>query len=210
MHNLAVQSPSAGHLTVYTGPMWSGKSDALIARIEALSELYPPEAILALRPSQDTRDPGDTLVSRTGRLWPCVRFADCEALLRIAMRPELRVVAVDELNLLNAPEAEVVRVILLLKRNGKIILVSGLPLDFTGAPFAPIPALMGHADIVVKLAARCACCGGAALYSHRKVTGETQRFLVGADNLYEPRCCACFYAAQAAEELVCVLDAPVC
>lgn len=185
--------PQRGTLTVYTGPMWSGKSDAMIARLEALAE--QGAHVVALRPVQDDRDPEDALVSRTGRKWPCVRIPSAAAIAAYAHDPSVDVVALDEANLLQAAEAYLIAVLLDLKRRGKTVLVSGLALDYRGEPFSPMPVLMAHADVVVKLEARCGRCEEPAQYTARKVAHLTQRVLPGDDNLYEPRCCACFFAA---------------
>ena len=70
-------------------------------------------------------------------------------------------------------------------------MIAGLDTDWRGLPFEPMPQLMAIAEIVTKQNAICVVCGGLASRTQR-VSGGTERVLVGANDSYEARCRGCF------------------
>jgi thymidine kinase len=70
---------------------------------------------------------------------------------------------------------------------GRRVIVAGLDMDFRGQPFEPMPQLLSVAEEITKTHAVCLVCGAPAAYSQRIVEGS-QRVMVGADQVYEPRC----------------------
>lgn len=81
--------------------------------------------------------------------------------------------------------------------NKKRIIVAGLDLDFRGAPFGCMPALLAIADKVTKLHAICTECGHDAHFSQRLVNGNPAKYddpivMIGAQEAYQARCRGCY------------------
>jgi thymidine kinase len=78
-----------------------------------------------------------------------------------------------------------------LANRGKRVIVAGLDQDYRGRPFEPIPSLLAVAEFITKNLAICVKCGNPANRSQR-ITGSTERIVVGAAEAYEARCRHCF------------------
>ena len=78
-----------------------------------------------------------------------------------------------------------------LARRGVRVIVAGLDMDYTGKPFGQMPFLLAKADYITKLHAICVKCGNNASFSYRIIPNEEQ-IMLGAKNVYEPRCRNCF------------------
>ncbi len=87
------------------------------------------------------------------------------------------------------------------------MIVAGLDQDYLGQPFEPIPQLMAVAEHVTKLHAICMVCGAPANYSQR-ITHHNQRLLLGAGDVYEPRCRRCFEPSSDAASAPSDAEAP--
>ena len=78
-----------------------------------------------------------------------------------------------------------------LANSGVRVIVAGLDMDYKGAPFGPIPALMSIAEYVSKVHAICVKCGNLANYTHRM--SEDDKLIVrGETDIYEPLCRVCY------------------
>jgi thymidine kinase len=71
------------------------------------------------------------------------------------------------------------------------VYVAGLDLDAWARPFGPMPNLLARADRVEKFTANCFQCGQDARLT-QKIGGSRGTIEVGADELYEARCVACW------------------
>ena len=60
-------------------------------------------------------------------------------------------------------------------------------MNFAGVPFEEVEKIMPYCTRIVKCKAVCPVCGDDARYTHRK-TDDKSEILVGADDIYEPRC----------------------
>jgi thymidine kinase len=76
------------------------------------------------------------------------------------------------------------------------VYVAGLDLDAWARPFGPMPQLLAVADRVEKFTANCFQCGQDARFT-QKIGGSAGRIEVGADDLYEARCGACWTSPPA-------------
>ena len=75
--------------------------------------------------------------------------------------------------------------------SGKQVIISGLDTHYMGRPFSPIPDLLAHAESITKTLAICVRCGNPAKHT-RRLRGADELIVVGAADLYEPRCRRCF------------------
>jgi thymidine kinase len=166
------------------GPMFSGKTDELIRRLDAAEAAG--ERVATAKPSVDSADPG-WIVSLTGKRRRAKSVPSAAQLRDLAADRD--VLGIDEVEFL---DQEVVGVVAEVSRGLRVV-AAGLDLDFRGEPFGPMPALALIADQVTVLAATCAVCGGVATRSQRLVDGRPARrdaptVQIGGRELYEPRC----------------------
>lgn len=170
-------------LTVYCGPMFSGKTTRLLSDLERFK--LQRKRCAAFKPLQDSRCGINDIVSHSG--WrhaaTTVEAGACliDALTRLEDMPD--VVAVDEAFMIPG----IAGVVAWLYSSGITVVVSTLDLSYACKPFREVEQLMPLATRVEKCAAVCAVCGRDAFYTHKKqVSGE--EIEVGGSELYEPRC----------------------
>jgi thymidine kinase len=180
-----------GWVEVISGVMFSGKSEELIRRVR--------RAILARRRVQvfksylDDRYGGiQTVASHDGRTVEAEPIASSLELMG-RVRPDTQVVAVEEVQFL---DEGVVGVVNALAGRGVRVICAGTDMDFRGAPFGPMGALLAIAEQVDKLHAICVCCGEPATRNQRLIDGrpapaEGPTIQIGGLESYEARCRRC-------------------
>lgn len=170
-------------LIVITGPMFSGKSTELIRRLTIAKIAKLPVAVF--KPSRDTRTSTE-ICSRDGS---CISATIVEHPREIFERSQTaRVVGIDEAHFF---EEGLPEVSMRLARSGKLVIVSGLNLDFQERPFACIPVLLALADEIVQVRALCTACNERSATRSQRLVGGQERYEVG-DCEYAPRCLTCF------------------
>lgn len=172
----------SGTLEVITGPMFAGKTQALLARVRLASSrglrtgLYKPSTDTRVAAAEVKTHAGDRMAAE----W-CTPDGS-------AIDPSLDLIALDEVQFF---EPHIVPFLLACVKSGSSVVVAGLDLTSAGEPFGPMPALMAVADHIEKLTAPCGVCGGVGTRSYRRST-STDTILIGGADLYEPRCLPCF------------------
>ncbi len=181
--------------TVIAGPMYAGKTEELLRRVERARIANVP--VKAIVPSIDTRfgvgvvrSHGERELGRDVPVW--VAREENDFLPYVG--DETQLVAIDEVQFFGP--GLVGAVASLLRRNISVV-AAGLDLDYRGQPFGPMPQLLALADEVVKVRAVCMRCGDDATRTLR-TSGEGATILVGAKEKYEARCYRC-WSLQAAE-----------
>ena len=175
-----------GHIEVIVGPMFSGKSEELIRRVNRA--VIAKQKVQVFKPAIDNRYDAVAVASHNGRTWEAQAINSVED-IKERLEEGTQVVAIDEGQFLSD---DLVQLVLDLADEGKRVIVAGLDLDFRGEPFGPMPALLAHAEMVDKLTAICSC-GRAATRTQRLIGGHPAHYddpviLVGAAESYEPRC----------------------
>lgn len=170
---------NVGRLRILTGPMFSDKTETLIHMAKAI----PEELRGCYRPKLDTRDAEGFFVSHRGTRLPCEWVSNDLSDLK-----ESSHIFIDEAQFLETSAIDKIKEFLV---RGISFTLSGLDLDFRGLPFGPMPSLLSYADIVLKMSAQCPRCGGLASRTFRKVLSP-ELILVGAEDMYEPRCIRCW------------------
>ena len=181
-------------ITVYTGPMFSGKTQALMARL--MSKKRAHKNVLVVKPALDNRydSVAEIVVKQKNEqrfekhasmaAYPIKNTAELYELVN-QIRPD--VIGVDEAQFFgeefSGALAEISRSL--------DIYVAGLDLDAWARPFGPMPQLLAIADRVEKFTANCFQCGQDARFT-QKIGGSSGRIEVGADELYEARCAECW------------------
>lgn len=201
-------------LEVIVGPMFSGKTELLIARLHRA--LYARKRLRIVKPAHDTRTQGfiaarmvnpDGTTEVSDQL-SAVLIRNEEDFWRVAGPEDYDVLAVDEAQFFPLDEpmrdslgwfGRAIRELMRRRRDTPLrILVAGLDMDFAENPFGPMPGLLAMADVVDKLTGVCMVCGSDEGHiSHRIVPGEAQ-LVVGDAGEYQVRCRACYEPPAAA------------
>lgn len=165
--------------------MFSGKTEELMRRLRRAK--IANRSVEIFKPQMDTRYQSDAIVSHDERQIPSTPVSHSSHIPLLAVNVE--VVAIDEAQFFDEGLPEVCESLAL---HGTRVIVAGLDMDYLGAPFGPVPALMAKAEYVTKLHAICMQCGNIATHSYR-LTGEGRRVLLGEKDMYEPRCRRCYF-----------------
>jgi thymidine kinase len=199
-------------LEVIVGPMFSGKTERLIAKLHRAQ--YAKKRVRIIKPARDTRTQGyiasravlsDGTTQITDQL-SAVMVHDEKDFWHIVSLNKFDVLAVDEAQFfpLDQPMRDslgwfgrAIRDLLYERRKTSLrIIVAGLDMDFAEEPFGPIPGLLAIADSVEKLTGVCMVCGSDAGYiSYRLVSGD-QQLVVGDVGEYQVRCRSCYEAPK--------------
>ena len=194
-----LRSPyQGGHLEVVVGPMFSGKSEELIRRLNRA--VIARQRVAVFKPAIDDRYRLAHVASHSGRAIEAVAVVSTAQVRSLlagegpllsagqAALPE--VVGFDEAQFF---DAGLVGLCLELADQGVRVVLAGLDLDFRGEPFGVMPELLSRAESVEKLTAICMVCGAPATRTQRLIGGQPARHsdpvvLVGAAESYEARC----------------------
>jgi len=187
--------------------MFSGKTQALMARLQSKQRAH--KNVLVIKPALDDRyDSVDEIVVKQKTAQRFEKHASMAAYpikSALDLGPLIRqfdpdVVGVDEAQFFDESIGRVLDVIAH-KGSGVIgdvpiarsleVYVAGLDLDAWAKPFGPMPNILAFADRVEKFTANCFQCGQDARFT-QKIGGSAGRIEVGADDLYEARCGACW------------------
>ncbi len=179
-----------GLVEVITGSMFCGKTDELIRRLRRAT--IAKQKVQVFKPEIDNRYGVSKVVSHAGSEFEAIPVENA-AEIRTKLAPETTVVGIDEAQFL---DAEIVPLVNELAERGLRVIIAGLDTDFRAEPFGSMPALMIQAERVNKLHAICVQCLKPAARTQRLVDGKPAHYdddivIVGAQELYEPRCRKC-------------------
>ncbi len=181
---------SIGWIEVITGPMFAGKSEELLRRINRLK--YAKKNFIVFKPKIDNRYSDTDVVSHEKKSYKAHPISKGMDILKYITR-DLEVVCIDEVQFFDEGIIDVVET---LANRGIRVICAGLDTDFKGDPFPVVANLLARAEIVDKLTAICAVCGKDATRTQRLIDGKPAKadgpvILVGATESYEPRCRHC-------------------
>jgi thymidine kinase len=189
-------------ITVYTGPMFSGKTQALMARLQSKQRAH--KNVLVVKPALDDRyDSVDEIVVKQKTAQRFEKHASMaaypikstEQLAALIDKLDPDIIGVDEAQFF---DEDLIRALDdIAHRSGRTleVYIAGLDLDAWAKPFGPMPHLLAIADRVEKFMANCFQCGQDARFT-QKIGGSAGLIEVGADDLYEARCGACWTPPQ--------------
>ncbi|MFC1654636.1 thymidine kinase [Myxococcota bacterium] len=182
---MQLQPRDTGWIEVVCGSMFSGKTEELIRRVR-LAQIAKQKTVI-FKPRVDDRYAERQIVSHGDQRMDSVPIVHAEEILK-HVRDDIAVVGIDEAQFFGM---DLVAVCEDLANRGKRVIVAGLDQDYRGGPFEPIPSLLAVAEFITKNLAICVKCGNPANRSQR-ITGSTERIVVGASEAYEARCRHCF------------------
>ena len=168
-------------INVYTGPMFSGKSNALLSAYERAT--IAKKKVKAFKPKLDTRFGKDVIKSR--------RFGEIEATcitsLKELKKYDADVYIIDEFQFL---EGDIKIIQDLADEKGKVFYISGLDMTAEKKPFGLMPQLLAIADNIEKFVAICHDCAEEnAIYSY--YLGKKDTDIVVGNHEYIPLCRKC-------------------
>ena len=186
-----------GSIIVFTGPMFSGKSKALMTRLETKQRAH--KKVLVVKPLLDDRfNTTDSIVSKRKKT---ERFEPDASLPAYPIRDEAelrQLITVKEPDVLGIDEAQFFGLWLGLalfqfrKVDGLEIYVAGLDLDAWQKPFGPMPDVFAYSDGIQKFTANCFKCGQDARFTQKVGGSSLEKIQIGAEKLYEARCENCW------------------
>jgi thymidine kinase len=182
---LEINSIGCGWIEAICGPMFSGKTEELIRRLRRA--VIAREQIQVFKPAIDNRFSETEIVTHGEMRMESQPVSNAEE-IAAALDVRTQVVGIDECNFFGPGLVDLANRI---ADAGRRVIVAGLDTDFLGRPFPPMPELLAIAESITKLQAVCMRCGAPANHSQRLAVSE-DLILVGARDVYEPRCRRCF------------------
>lgn len=172
-------------LIVNAGGMFSGKTSALLQQAERYE--VANKSVVFIKPKRDKRYAENYVVAHTGYRRRAMVVDECKR-LNLNLLKNYDVIAVDEVQFFNKGIIEDIGTLLEME---KLVLVSGLDMDYEGNGFEIVMELMARADVVHKHKAICKCCHRDATFSLR-ISKSSERILIGEKEDYIPLCRECF------------------
>lgn len=178
---------AGGSIEVICGPMFAGKSEELLRRINRL--VYAKKKFLVFKPSIDNRYSETEVVSHNKKTYKAISIVKSHEILKY-LDKNLDAICIDEVQFF---DDEIIEIIDKFANKGIRVIAAGLDLDFKGDPFDIVAKLLAKAEFVTKLTAICCVCGKEATRTQRLINGEPASIkdpivLVGASESYEARC----------------------
>jgi thymidine kinase len=174
----------SGWIEVICGSMFSGKTEELIRRLKRAK--IANQKVEIFKPSIDQRYDNIKVVSHDMNSILSVPVSNSSKIIELS--EGFSVVGVDEAQFFDIGLVDVCQELAL---RGIRVIVAGLDMDYLGKPFGPIPDLLAVAEYITKVHAICSHCGNLATHSYR-LTGNSEKVLLGAKDEYEPRCRTCY------------------
>lgn len=185
-------------LEVITGPMFSGKTEELIRRLNRAAQAK--KTVILFKPEIDKRYTHENFVStHTGQIFPAINisteynFENLSEFITNTFGSSVDVVGIDEVQFFSKDYFKIFKD---LANSKKRLIATGLDTDYRFEPFGIVPELLSIADKVKKLTAVCAVCSKKATRTQRLEDGLPAYTLgpiiqVGGSESYEARCRKC-------------------
>ncbi|XP_077217048.1 thymidine kinase a-like [Tasmannia lanceolata] len=176
---------SSGEIHVIIGPMFAGKTTALLRWIQ--SESVNGRRVAVLKSNKDIRYDSDSIVTHDGEKMRCWALPDLSM-----FKTKIGADEYEKLDVIGIDEAQFFEDLYdfcskAADHDGKTVIVAGLDGDYLRRNFGSVLDIIPLADSVTKLTARCELCGKRAFFTLRK-TEETQTEVIGGADVYMPVC----------------------
>lgn len=218
-HTNGIAGIDYGWIISETGNMYSGKTSALISRIDKLRRIEQVRQQAAVREGSvfqkltigvfkhaiDDRYSKLQIASHNGITLAAKPVATIDELVRQVELYDHRIIAVDEIQFFDAKDEEgrylITQALQRFVQANRIIIVAGLDKNFKGEPFGPMGDILAISDEKNFHTSTCAVCSGPATLPQRLINGEPAHeddpvVMVGANESYEPRCRRCHVVKQ--------------
>lgn len=167
-----------GTLFFITGPMSSSKSERLIFYYQKIQKNYNPQELIAFKPIIDTRY--QEIESRNGVKIKCDKIKNSLQILDILnefneKKNPKKYIFIDEYQFL---DINLIKIIKKLKRQGKVIFISGLDKNFKNSFFPLYKKLLSISDWNIKMTSICSDCKGVGTLTHKIKSLEKDKNIV--------------------------------
>ncbi len=181
----------AGKLTLIVGPMYSGKTSALLSLVEIYA--LGKKNYVVFKPEIDRRYSSEYVVSHSGMKTSALVVGSSESLharMRELDGEKVQAVFVDEVHFLDEGIVDVAKGII---DQGIDVFCVGLDMSYRQKPFVVTAKLMAVADEIVKKRAVCHNCGEYnAVLSYRTTNDIEGDIDVGGMEKYVAVCRDCY------------------
>ncbi|GAB2274985.1 hypothetical protein Dimus_009755 [Dionaea muscipula] len=174
-----------GEIHVIVGPMFAGKTTALLRRIE--SESHSGRNVVMIKSSKDTRYAIDSVVTHDGAKFPCWALSNLSSFAEkfgADAYAKVDIIGIDEAQFFEDLYEFCCKAA---EHDGKKVIVAGLDGDYMRRRFGSVLDVIPVADSVTKLTARCELCGKRAFFTLRNTEDVRTELIAGAD-VYMPVC----------------------
>ena len=169
-------------INVYTGPMFSGKSNELL---NAYDNIWNKSNVIAFKPKLDNRDYGVIKSRKSAICVDAICINDLEEINQY-VTDDTKTIFIDEVQFLTGDVSNIIN--LSIDRDIDFY-ISGLNMTSEQKPFGIMPNLLAIADNITIVKAVCFDCNKEASFSYYKYN-KTSDNLVGSSD-YIPLCRKC-------------------
>lgn len=192
-----------GLLTVICGPMFAGKTEELIRKINVLKRAG--KKVVVFLPKLAERYQKNQIVSHDQRSIKAHLITTPEEMMTHLQTETYDAICFDEVQFFSN---RFFKVILNLIKTKKIVICAGLEKDNYAQYQGLLGKLLVRADIVLKLSSICAKCNGLATRTQRidkngkAINTFKPKILIGGKESYQARCNRCFVEFLKDEEKI--------
>ena len=173
-----------GFLKLIIGPMYSGKTTAIINIYKTL--ILSKTKHLVINYYEDKRYDEKLLSSHDKVKIPCLQMRNLTDIFSFSSLKKTEVVLINEGQFFNDLKDSVIKLV----NMGKYVYVCGLDGDFKREKFGQILDLIPFCDEIEKLYSTCHICSKKAPFTKR-ITQEEGQVVIGSSN-YIPLCRGCY------------------
>lgn len=189
---MEAETPKQGSITLYTGCMYSGKSEELLGKLNRVRYQKGISAA-AFRPR--IKNLSRVIRARSFRFRVTSTLVDPkkpEKIIQLAN--EADIVAIDEAQFF---EKSLNKIVTELYLTGKKVYLTGLDTTYEGEPWPIITEIKKLPEVKIRNKyAVCSVCGDQATRTFKKKDAPPELVLVGDGDIYEARCLHCWLVGQ--------------
>lgn len=177
-----------GRFVFITGPMFSGKTEELLNIYKRY--ILAGKSVLLFKPAIDNRFVAECVNTHCGVSEAAVPICDLAQVFPylFSYDTEISAVLIDEVQFISLDVADVFTIT---EQNGIDLIVCGLSLDAFRVPFETSAKILPYAEVIQKKSVCMGCGSFDAVYTKR-LTGETDKIVVGGSEKYTVLCRECY------------------
>lgn len=168
----------------FVGPMFSGKSDALI---DVYNKIWNKELIIAFKPKSDSRDGNIIKSKNTDEFINAIEIENISEILEIVKNGNYRTVFIDEAQLLKGDVSLLVDMSVVLDID---FYIAGLNMTSEQVPFGLMGDILAVSDSIINITGSCEDCNRPSIYTFYTGFDKDGQVKIGDTNYVSlcPRC----------------------
>lgn len=168
----------------FVGPMYSGKSDALIS---IYNKIWNKDLVCAFKPKKDERD-GNQIKSKNYEITiPAIYIDDLSEIRQYIIDRNIHTIFIDEAQMLTGDVQELVDMSVLLEID---FYIAGLNMTGEQKPFGIMGDILAVSDSIENITGFCQDCNKPSIYSFYIKDDKLEDILIG-DDFYVSLCSNC-------------------